>query len=679
MSRKVSVCFLCVVLLVVAALCLGLLVVAGKPIQSQQRGEDKALVLKGATVIDGLGSPPIPEAVIVVERDRIKAVARKGSAYPSGANVIDVSGKFIIPGLVDSHVHYQPWLGEMFLNYGVTSVMIPGGDYSTADREASYQSTARMPRIFATGGRPALQPNMTREQVRAAVQEWLRNKKPEYANPSVYNDGNAQVYRWAAEDLHDAGLVWFGHTENAPQSINDGQDVVEHLWGFAEALMSPKELEGFQRGEYLHWGLFLKDQRRLDQMIKDAVARGVYLNPTLMYEMGSQSGLARKFQRELQTLFRDETLMTYFPKNLADGAVFKLQAARNFSRRYENLVAFSLLPPADRKQFDEAYKLSGQLLKKWVAAGGKIMAGTDDPSSGFGGLTLHVEMEMLVESGLTPMEALKSATGWGSSALLTSRRKPVTKPPVGVLAEGAYADLVVLNANPLDNIANSRKIDRVMKGGQFVKLGYTANYGRPRNPVAIIPRIPEPEISAVTPAIIQSNREVEITVHGVGFVGNSIVRAGDSAVPTTFVNIRTLRAKIPEQNGAQTLKVSVFNAPPDGGISSTVLLKYGAANTSLSTTSVAEPAISAIAPYRVAEGSPEFEMTVTGVGFLPASVVRAGDTTVPTTFIDAQTLQARIPADLVSRALPNRFNAPGPGQNNGTYGDRTVKVTVLNV
>src|SRR5438094_137230 len=61
-----------------------------------------------------------------------------------------------------------------------------------------------------------------------------------------------------------------------------------------------------------------------------------------------------------------------------------------------------------------------------------------------------------------------------------------------------------------------------------------------------------------------------------------------------------------------------------------------------------------------------------------ASVVRAGDTTVPTTFIDAQTLRARIPSDLVSRALPNRFNAPGPAQNNGVYGDRTVKVTVSN-
>ncbi|PYS10735.1 MAG: hypothetical protein DMG15_19975 [Acidobacteria bacterium] len=661
MSRKVSLSFLCGVLLILR----------GEPVQSQERAGDKPLILKGATVIDGLGSPAIPEAVIVVERDRIKAVGRKGSPYPPDANVIDLSGKFIIPGLVDSHVHYQPWLGEMFLNYGVTSVMIPGGDYSTADREASYQSTARMPRIFATGGRPALQPSMTREQVRAAVQEWLRNRKPEYANPSVYNDGNAQVYRWAAEDLHEAGLVWFGHTENAPQSIKDGQDVVEHLWGFAEALMSPKQLEGFQRGEYLHWGLFLKDQRRLDPMIKDAVSKGVYLNPTLMYEMGSQSALARKFQTELQTLFRDETLMSYFPKNLADGAVFKLQAARNFSRRHENLVAFSLLPPADRKQFDEAYKLCGQLLKKWAAAGGKIMAGTDDPSSGFAGLTLHMEMEMLVESGLTPMQALQSATGWGSSALLTSRRKPAAKPPVGILAEGAYADLVVLNANPLENISNSKKIERVMKGGQFVKLGYTPNYGKPRNAVAIIPRIPEPEISAVTPSIIEGNREFEITVHGVGFIGNSVVRAGDTAAPTTFVNIRTLRAKIPGQNRARTLKLSVFNAPPDGGLSNSIFLKNG----NESSTGVLE--LSAIAPYRVVEGNHEFDLTVTGAGFVPTSQVRAGDTTLPTTFVDAQTLRAKIPAELVSRALPNRFNAPGPGQNNGVYGDRTVKVTVI--
>src|SRR5438093_10852411 len=134
--------------------CSALLIAAARFLRSHECREDKPLVLKGGTIFDGLGNSPISEGVIVIEQDRIKTVGRKGAAYPSDANVVDVSGKFIIPGLVDSHVHYQPWLGEMFLNYGVTSVMIRGGDYSTADREASYQSSARMPRIFATGGRP---------------------------------------------------------------------------------------------------------------------------------------------------------------------------------------------------------------------------------------------------------------------------------------------------------------------------------------------------------------------------------------------------------------------------------------------------------------------------------------------------------------------------------------------
>ena len=80
---------------------------------------------------------------------------------------------------------------------------------------------------------------------------------------------------------------------------------------------------------------------------------------------------------------------------------------------------------------------------------------------------------MLVESGLTPMQALQSATGWGSTALLANKKPGAAKPPVGIIAEGAYADLVVLAANPLANITNSRKIERVMKGGQFITLGYT--------------------------------------------------------------------------------------------------------------------------------------------------------------------------------------------------------------
>src|SRR5262245_55784479 len=95
-----------------------LLLTSVQTIRPQDRSENKPLVLKGATVIDGSGNAAIPDAVIVIEGDRIKSFGGKATPYPADASVVDVTGRFIIPGLVDSHVHFQPWLGEMFLNHG---------------------------------------------------------------------------------------------------------------------------------------------------------------------------------------------------------------------------------------------------------------------------------------------------------------------------------------------------------------------------------------------------------------------------------------------------------------------------------------------------------------------------------------------------------------------------------
>src|SRR5262249_41110205 len=157
-------------------------------------------------------------------------------------------------------------------------------------------------------------------------------------------------------------------------------------------------------------------------------------------------------------------------------------------------------------------------------------------------------------------------------------------------------------------------------------------YGTPRNPAAVIPHTPDPEISAIT---VTGN---DLTIRGVGFIGNSIVRINDAPVPTTFVDIRTLRAKVPAP-ATERVEITVFNKPPDGGFSNAVILKGSVG-------------IRSIAPYKVVEGSPDFDLTVGGAGFTPNSVVRVGDRQLATTFLDSQTLRAKIPADLVSRALP---------------------------
>ena len=428
------------------------------------------------------------------------------------------------------------------------------------------------------------------------MQEWLKGE-PDMAVMPQFSPANGQMWTWAAEAVHDAGLFTFGHTDMAPDSVKVGHDGVEHIWGFAQALMTPQELENYQKGEYLHWGLFLKDGPRMEQMVREAVQRGVYLNPTMGYELGSQSSLARKHENLIYDLFRDGTLMAYYPENLADGSLLKFRAIRNFSVRHENLVPLEKLSPAEVASFNEAYRLSGAFVKRWVQLGGKIMGGTDDPFPGATGFNQHMEMAMLVEVGLTPMQALRAMTIWGAE-VMTARRKTPTPLTVGVIAPGAYADVVVLRANPLDNIDNTRAIERVMKGGRFIRLGYTADYTRPQGEISAIPSTPEPEISGITPnAVAEGDPTFEMTVEGVGFISDSVVRVDGVSVPTTFVNIRTLEARIPasavaralpnrfnepgpfQLNGVygdRTVKITVFNRPPDGGTSNSVSLRVQA-------------------------------------------------------------------------------------------------------
>jgi hypothetical protein len=520
---------------------------------------------------------------------------------PAGAARVDLSGKFVIPGLFDSHVHYQPFLGELFLNHGVTSVMALGGRGAVGETywKDSQSPEFRAPRLFGTGRANLgtfINPSMTRLQVRAAVREWLTGE-PDMAVMPQFSPANQQMWEWAAEAVHEAGLFTFGHTDLAPESVKVGHDGIEHIWGFAQALMTPQELENYQKGEYLHWGLFLKDVPRMEQMIREAVTRGVYLNPTMGYELGSQSSLARRHEDLMYDLFRDGALMAYYPENLADGSLLKFRAIRNFSVRHENLVPLSKLSPAEIQAFSEAYRLSGEFVKRWVQAGGKVMGGTDDPFPGATGFNQHMEMAMLVEVGLTPMQALRAMTIWGAE-VMTARRKVPAQPAAGFIGPGAFADIVVLGANPLDSIDNTRAIERVMKGGQFIRLGYTAGYTRPQAAVRAIPSTPEPEISGITPnAVAEGNPEFEMTVEGVGFISDSIVRVDGVSVPTTFVDIRTLKARIPagvvaralpnrfnepgpfQLNGVygdRTVKVTVFNRPPDGGTSNSVSLRVQA-------------------------------------------------------------------------------------------------------
>ncbi len=585
--RRIAEHFLVVVLI----LLLDALVLA-----AQQVPGGRVLVLRGATVINGLGDPPILDGVVVIEDGKIAAVGGKETAYPSDATVIDLPGKFIIPGLIDSHSHYEEWMGEVYLNHGVTTALAIGGNFGKR-KEAWQQSNSRTPRIFDTAGDARIRSGMKEEEVRAIVREWLKTK-PDFARLDDYNESFSQVWRWAAEEIGNAGLMIFGHTMNAPESIRGGQDVVEHIWGFVTPLMSAKEFEDFQSGRFLHWSLFLKDSAKLDQEIQEAIARRAYVNPTFVYELGSLSAAAARQEQEIYRLYSDPLLMAYYPQNIAQSLLQKQRQIRNFSGKYENLVLLSRLTAAEREEFNGGYRLAGQFLKRYVQAGGKLMAGTDTVSGGTPGLGLHHEMELLVEAGLTPMQALQAATIW-SAEMLTGKGGKLGPPKIGFLGKNAFADLVILTANPLDDIRNTQRIERVMKGGNFIKLGYDPSYfsfSRPPRKIAMA--TPVPEISEITPhTVLEGSPDLELLVRGVGFVGNSVVRVDNVSMPTTFVNPRVIKAKVPaslfrsatpnpydapgpEQHigvfGDRTMPVTVYNPPPEGGTSNSVSLRMRA-------------------------------------------------------------------------------------------------------
>lgn len=558
-----------------------------------QAAPPRQTVLKGATVITAAGTPPIRDAVVVIDGETIRSVGGKDTGYPADATVIEVPGKFIIPGLVESHAHYEAWMGELFLNHGVTTVLAVGGDFGTA-KEASQASTSRSPRIFDTAGDPDIDPSMSEEQVREAVRAWLEGQ-PDFARLRDYTEQSSGTFRWAAEEIHGAGLIVFGHTMNAPESVRAGHDVVEHMWGFIVPLMSPQEQEAFKAGRHLHWSLFLKDWSKLEQSMQEAIAQGASINPTLVYELGSLSSHAAKHEREIYELHNDRSLMVYYPQNIAASLLQKQRQIRNFAGRYENLVLLSRLTPDERRALERGYASAGRLVERFVALGGKIQAGTDTISGGTPGLSLHHEMELLVEAGLTPSQALQSTTAW-SAEMLAGKNGALGHPNVGVIAEDMLADLVVLAADPLQDIGNTRTIERVMKGGRFVTLGYDpAYYSFSRPPRSIAMATPEPELSAIMPhTIVEGSTDFELIVHGVGFVGNSVVRVDGASMRTTFVNPRMLKAKIPasvvkratrnpfdapgpDQHsgvfGDPTVSVTVFNAPPEGGESNSISLR----------------------------------------------------------------------------------------------------------
>jgi hypothetical protein len=557
---------------------------------AQQGGNDR-MVLRGATIIDGIADTPLTGYSVLIEGNSISEMIPPGETIPEDAEVIDLNGQYIMPGLIDSHVHWLDWMGELYVNHGVTSV------YALAeidkDMRNDSQASLALPRLFHTANRPPFNAGHSRSEIRQIVRDWLE-KEPDIAHFPTHNSNISQAYAMAAQEVHRAGYMIFGHAEDVPESTRDGHNVIEHIWGFTQAVMSDPELADFQRGDYLTWATFMSDDwDRIDEMIRDVVDQGNYLNPTLVYEWGAMSRDANQRELDDYATLRNPDLV-YFPDNIAKSLLAKHRQIKNFSRRYGNLPLVSKLPEEDLAVFKQGFENIKEFMRRFMAAGGKVQAGTDAITAGVPGLGLHQEMRMLVETGLTPMQAIKSATRWSAEQLegLNSALGPA---PVGSIESGKRADLLVLDRNPLQDIYHSRSISRVMKDGRWVSLGYHPEYysftGPPRS---IAGSTFAPVISAVNPAYVNVGRPSRrVSLEGSGFQMTTLVRVNGISVKTYFVSPRQIEFDLPEtlfetfgtdpyrtpgpyqQNGIvgyPAIMIHAYNPPPEGGTSNIINL-----------------------------------------------------------------------------------------------------------
>jgi imidazolonepropionase-like amidohydrolase len=379
------------------------------------------LLLQGVRVLDVASGKFGDASSLLLENGHFQWMgSENGHRLPAGTSVVDATGRFAIPGLFDLHAHAVGANEEAFFAYGVTSLRDTGGALAVQNglQDRGDFTSNPAPRYFYSGEifegvHPYWGDSFLQIDNEQDAREYVRQFKQRGVSfIKVYPTLSWKLKRVVAEEAHLAGLPVVGHgthVEEITKSVGLGFFSVEHE---------------------------IDEDRVYDDVLQMLAASGTRWDPTLAV-MGADS-----------LLLRDE------PEELTN-AKFK-----GFTP--ESLIAFA--KSAGYYKATATDTLRGDVTRQLAALnrakhlGVRLLVGTDAPNPEcFYGSSLHWELARFVEAGFSPAEALRLATAGAAAA--------VGAEDLGAIAPGKLADLVLLGANPLDDIHNTETIWRVIKGG----------------------------------------------------------------------------------------------------------------------------------------------------------------------------------------------------------------------
>ncbi len=432
------------------------------------------LALVGATLINGLGGPALPNATVVIEEGRFSRVGPAAATpVPAGATAIDCRGRFLIPGLVDMHVHTQTPEREhlpLFLAAGVTTVLDLGGQFPDllAYRAAIERGEKLGPRLLFTG--PLLEEgkafagfaHMSREIDAGQIEAEIDRLAEAGADAvKLYITIRKETARRAAARAHAHGLRVFMHQQATwgADAADAGVDCLEHLMVFgelapdAERPEQPGTLTPFEYGGWLWRVLTEADPRgpAVQRLYERLLAADTALDPTLVLFAARPAAIGDDAGDTTMDDPERTPLLPLLPAPVAE----ELQS-RWAERRQAAAGASENAKARSRRCWENILQLVGG----FHAAGGRVLAGTDCPNVAIvSGFSLHRELELLVRAGLSPMAALRAASRRTAERL---DRQDV----FGAIKPGLSADAVLLSADPLADIRNTRRIELVLARGR---------------------------------------------------------------------------------------------------------------------------------------------------------------------------------------------------------------------